>query len=153
MLRTLLLFSSLVCFVQATILILPNPYTRPRPSPSPSPTPCMAVCNIYNRELRWALQDCICRPFQNPCLMEKENSLRLSKRLTPLVPVSEELCRYFIPKFCPPGIPVVAEFPKPPACGCKNKPGIIIVKHFRNLCELQKYSAENSEGIFSLSLI
>ncbi|XP_034488655.1 salivary glue protein Sgs-5 [Drosophila innubila] len=123
----------LVVEVKANLQILPEPTT----------------CNIYERNLVWVLEDCICRPIQNPCLMEQENSLRLSSRKTPLVPVSEELCKHFIPKKCLIGLPVIAQFPKPPKCGCKGKPGTITEKKFKNVCEMKKYSAKYKEAYTS----
>jgi len=41
---------------------------------------------------------------------------------------------------------VIADFPKPPVCGCKDKPGTVTQKKFNSVCELKKYSAENNEG-------
>ncbi|KAL7728135.1 hypothetical protein ACLKA6_002269 [Drosophila palustris] len=129
--------AALFVVVEGTIVIQPAPVTS------------KPVCNIYERNLVWVLEDCICRPIQNPCLMEQENTLRLNSRKTPLVPVTEKLCKHFIPKICPFRLPVIAQFPKPPACGCKNKPGTIIEKKFKNVCELKKYSATNNEAYTS----
>lgn len=60
-----------------------------------------------------------------------------------LVPISEELCKYFIPKLCILGKPVTATLLVRPACGCKSKPDVLKVQKFDNFCKLQKYSAEN----------
>ncbi|KAH8264174.1 hypothetical protein KR038_004127, partial [Drosophila bunnanda] len=100
-------------------------------------------CNLFYRNYQWALQDCVCRPFQNECLMKKENTDRVMAGLSPLVPVTEELCKSFIPKKCSRGPKVVAQFPIPAACGCNRKPGSIDTQKFDSLCHLLKFSAEN----------
>ncbi|KAH8243142.1 hypothetical protein KR032_004758, partial [Drosophila birchii] len=102
------------------------------------------VCNLYYRNYQWALQDCVCRPFQNECLMKNDNTDRVKAGKTPFVPLTEELCKSFIPRKCPKkGIPVVAQFPIPAPCGCNRKPGSIVTQKFGSLCLLLKYSAEN----------
>lgn len=63
MFRVLFLFAAVFYVVEATA-ILPNPTVTSK-------------CNIYKKDLCWALVDCICRPFQNPCLRDAENALRI----------------------------------------------------------------------------
>ncbi|XP_002054421.3 salivary glue protein Sgs-5 [Drosophila virilis] len=135
MFRVLFLFAAVFYVVEATV-ILPNPTVTSK-------------CNIYKKDLCWALVDCICRPFQNPCLRDAENALRIENCKTPIVPVTEELCKHFIPKVCLWGRPVKAYFPKPPKCGCPDKPGTIDELTFKNFCQLQKYSAEKNEAYVS----
>ncbi|BFF92507.1 salivary glue protein Sgs-5 [Drosophila madeirensis] len=134
MLRSIVLVAAVLCVVQATIII------KPKPQPV---EPCSS-CNLYLRAYTWALEDCICRVFQNDCLLKEENTRREKAGKTPLVIVSEKLCRSFIPKKCLIGLPVVAKFPKPAPCGCNGKPGSLVNKKFKSLCALRKYSAGNS---------
>ncbi|XP_034115423.2 salivary glue protein Sgs-5 [Drosophila albomicans] len=138
MFRLLLLGAAIFGVVDGTFLI--------RPAPT-----CQPACNIYQPQLVWVLEDCVCRPIQNPCCADQENLSRIRSGKTPLVPVTEYLCRSFIRKKCRRGLPVIAKFPKPPACGCKNKPGTIIERKFANLDELRKYSALNREAYTSFS--
>ncbi|XP_037716939.1 salivary glue protein Sgs-5-like [Drosophila subpulchrella] len=118
-------------------------------TPPTSTTP--KDCNIYYRDYEWALQDCVCRCFQNGCLMKIENDQRISDGKTPLVPVSEDLCRSFINKKCSVGFPVVAEFPIPAPCGCNRLPGSIATERFYSLCHLLKYSSENKKPFLTYS--
>ncbi|KAH8292551.1 hypothetical protein KR054_012364, partial [Drosophila jambulina] len=100
-------------------------------------------CNLFYRNYQWALQDCVCRPFQNECCMKNDNTNRINTGSTPFVPLTEELCKSFIPRKCPKGFPVVAQFPIPAPCGCNRKPGSIVTQRFDSLCHLLKFSAEN----------
>ncbi|XP_043655821.1 salivary glue protein Sgs-5 [Drosophila teissieri] len=109
------------------------------------------MCNIYYRNYQYALQDCVCRCFQNECLMEIENEQRRRDCKTPLVPVSKDLCRSFISKKCSVGFPVVAEFPIPASCGCNGKKGSIATERFYSLCHLLKFSSENSKPFLAYS--
>ncbi|KAH8358707.1 hypothetical protein KR093_001885, partial [Drosophila rubida] len=147
MLRLLFLAAAIFSVAESTLLVRPAPI-------------CQPACNIYQKQLVWTLEDCICRPIQNPCLAEEENQTRircgktrkssLSSNfntfnhfvlLLALVPVTESLCLHFLPKKCRKGLPVIAKFPQPPLCKCKNKPGYIVERKFANLDELRKWSA------------
>ncbi|XP_044248447.1 salivary glue protein Sgs-5 [Drosophila takahashii] len=130
----------------------PEPETAPEEESEPEETATTPKdCNIYYRNYQWALQDCVCRCFQNDCLMQIENKRRKCDGESPLVPVSEDLCRSFINKKCSVGFPVVAEFPIPAPCGCNRKPGSIATERFYSLCHLLKFSAENSKPFLSYS--
>ncbi|XP_032305664.2 salivary glue protein Sgs-5 [Drosophila ananassae] len=124
----------------------PEVIMNPDPNPDPEPT-----CNVWYRNYQWVLQDCYCRPIQNECLMDMENSRRAEDGLKPLVPVTEDLCIHFIPEKCPVGIPVVALFPVPAACGCNRKRGSIESKQFYSFNHLLKFSAENRKPFLSWS--
>ncbi|KAH8374524.1 hypothetical protein KR200_000454, partial [Drosophila serrata] len=100
-------------------------------------------CNLFYRNYQWALVDCVCCPFQNECLMKKDNDNRVKDGKSPLVPVTEELCKSFIPKKCSKKFPVIAQFPIPAPCGCNRKPGSIVTQRFNSLCHLLKFSAKN----------
>ncbi|XP_041675433.1 salivary glue protein Sgs-5 [Drosophila eugracilis] len=135
-----------------------EPETETETEPEPETTTVNPVttttprdCNIYYRNYQWALQDCVCRCFQNGCLMDIENTRRVKDGETPLVPVSEELCKNFISKKCSVGFPVVAEFPIPAPCGCNRKPGSIATERFYSLCHLLKFSSENRKPFLSYS--
>ncbi|KAH8340796.1 hypothetical protein KR059_007033, partial [Drosophila kikkawai] len=108
-----------------------------------TPTKCEDDSNPYYRNYQWALQDCLCRPFQNEYFMKNDNTERIKDGNTPFVPVTEELCKNFIPLECSAGFPVEALFPIPAPCGCNRKPGSIATERFNSLCHLLKFSAEN----------
>ncbi|XP_016959720.2 salivary glue protein Sgs-5 [Drosophila biarmipes] len=118
---------------------------------TPPTTTTSKDCNIFYKDYEWALQDCVCRCFQNGCLMKIENEQRLSDGKTPLVPVSKDLCQSFINKKCSVGFPVVAEFPITALCGCNGKPGSIATERFYSLCHLLRYSSENSKPFIAYS--
>ncbi|KAH8292544.1 hypothetical protein KR054_012363 [Drosophila jambulina] len=126
----------LVGVTQATFIIQPVPQKPVVPSTN---------CKIYWRDHSWALEDCVCRCFQNDCLRAERSAEREKAGKTPLVPVSEKVCKKFIPKKCLLGWPVVAYFPIPSPCGCNGKPGSLETKKFKSLCLLNKYSAECSK--------
>lgn len=62
------LFTLTVAFyvVDATIIV--------KPPPVPD------QCNIYEKNLCWVLDNCVCRPIQNPCLRDAESKLRIKNR-------------------------------------------------------------------------
>ncbi|KAH8383177.1 hypothetical protein KR009_007160 [Drosophila setifemur] len=134
-LKCILLAAILVAVAQATIII----------KPKPMPVQDCSKCNIYCREYVWALEDCVCRIFQNGCLLQEESDKRDKAGKTPLIPVSEKICKKFIKKKCGLGLPVVATFPIPAPCGCNGKKGSLENKKFQNLCKLNKYAAECSK--------
>ncbi|XP_022214924.2 salivary glue protein Sgs-5 [Drosophila obscura] len=137
--RSFVLVASVLCVVQATIII------QPKPQPV---EPC-STCNLYQREYTWALVDCTCKIYQNACLLNEEAAQRAKEGKTPPVIVPEKICRCFIPKKCLIGFPVVAKFPQPAPCGCNGKPGSLVTQKFKSLCALNKYSAENSKPYIS----
>lgn len=56
-----------------------EPDTKSEPQPEPQPQVVSDPdCNMYYRNYKWALQDCVCRPFQNECLMKIENAKRIN---------------------------------------------------------------------------
>uniref|UniRef100_A0A6P4EJW0 Salivary glue protein Sgs-5-like n=1 Tax=Drosophila rhopaloa TaxID=1041015 RepID=A0A6P4EJW0_DRORH len=130
----------------------PEPELNPEPTITTTTSAAITDdCNIYYRNYQWALQDCVCRCFQNEYLMHNENDQRIKDGQTPFVPVSEELCRSFIKTKCRVGFPVVAEFPIPAPCGCNRKPGSIATERFFSLCHLLKFSSENKKPFLSYS--
>ncbi|KAH8264025.1 hypothetical protein KR038_000545 [Drosophila bunnanda] len=142
--KILLLAAVLVGVAQATFIIQPVPQKPVMPS---------TKCPIYLRELSWALEDCVCRCFQNGCLMAERSAEREKAGQTPLVPVSEEVCKKFNRKKCLIGWPVVAYFPIPSPCGCNGKAGSLETKKFMSLCLLNKYSAECSKRKINSQII
>ncbi|XP_017068515.1 salivary glue protein Sgs-5 [Drosophila eugracilis] len=132
--------ATLVGVAQAIIIITPT-----------KPVEQTTKCQIYWRKHSWALEDCVCRVYQNDCLMREENDKREKAGKTPLIPVSEKVCKKFIKAKCLLGWPVVAKFPVPSPCGCNGKPGSLEIKKFKSLCELQKYAAECSKPYISYS--
>ncbi|EDW44719.1 salivary glue protein Sgs-5 [Drosophila sechellia] len=131
-----------------------EPETESEVKISTDSTPTTGVsskCNIYYRNYQWVLQDCVCRCFQNECLMQIESDQRKKEGRSPFVPVTEELCRSFISRKCSVGFPVVAEFPIPAPCGCNRKPGSIATERFYSLCHLLKFSAENRKPFLTYS--
>ncbi|XP_001357881.2 salivary glue protein Sgs-5 [Drosophila pseudoobscura] len=141
MLKSIFLVAALLVVVQATILL-----------PKPQPVEPCSTCNLYQRDYTWALEDCTCRVFQNACLLGEENARRKKAGKTPLIIISEKVCRSFIPKKCLIGLPVVAKFPKPAPCGCNGKPGNLVNQQFKNHCALKKYSSENSKPYISYTI-
>nr|XP_017023422.1 salivary glue protein Sgs-5 [Drosophila kikkawai] len=141
-LKLLLVAAVLVGVARATFIIQPVPQ---------KPVETSTNCKIYLRNLSWALEDCVCRCFQNECLMAERSAEREKAGQTPLVPVSEEVCKKFKQKKCLPGWPVVAYFPIPSPCGCNGKPGSLEIKKFKSLCLLNKYSMECSKPYISVS--
>ncbi|XP_043946978.1 salivary glue protein Sgs-5 [Drosophila biarmipes] len=139
MIKIILVVAILVGVAQATLIIGPL-----------KPVEQQNKCQIYWREYAWALEDCVCRVFQNACLLKAESDQREKAGKTPLIPVSEEVCKKFITtKCCILGWPVVAQFPIPSPCGCNGKTGSLEAKKFRSICELLKYSAECSRPFIS----
>jgi len=67
MFNIILLATILVSVAQATIIIKPE-----------NPVEETTKCQIYWREHAWALEDCVCRVFQNGCLLNEESN-RLEK--------------------------------------------------------------------------
>ncbi|KAH8276907.1 hypothetical protein KR026_002246 [Drosophila bipectinata] len=134
---------AIVVVAQATIIIKPNPC---QPAPKPS-------CNDWNKNYTWALANCICRVFQSPCHRMVANTKRLSNGKTPLIIVDPETCLKFVDKCCSCGGPKVkAKFPVPSPCGCNGKPGSYRYKTFKNICELRRYSALNSDRMYQYYL-
>ncbi|EDW44720.1 salivary glue protein Sgs-5 [Drosophila sechellia] len=140
MFNIILLATLLVGVAQATIIIKPQ-----------NPVEETTKCQIYWREHAWALEDCVCRVFQNGCLLSEESDRREKAGKTPLVPVTEQVCQKFIKRKCFLGWPVLAKFPIPSPCGCNGKQGSLEIKKFLNLCELQKYAAECNKPYISYS--
>ncbi|XP_036673108.3 salivary glue protein Sgs-5 [Drosophila suzukii] len=139
MIKFILVVAILVGVAQGTLIIKP-----------PKPVEPTTKCQIYWREYAWALEDCVCRIFQNACLLNDKSNQREKAGKTPLIPVSENVCKKFIPSKCNLfGWPVVAKFPVPSPCGCNGKPGSLETKKFKSLCELLKYSAECSRPFIS----
>ncbi|XP_032305859.1 salivary glue protein Sgs-5 [Drosophila ananassae] len=125
---------------QATIIIKPNPCP-----PNPNPP-----CNDWDKNYTWTLENCVCRVFQNPCLRKLRNTNRLQQGKTPLLIVDQDVCAKFIKKCCDVcGPQVKAKFPVPSPCGCNGKTGTYRYKTFANLCELNRYSALNSDPYIS----
>ncbi|TDG51869.1 hypothetical protein AWZ03_001539 [Drosophila navojoa] len=133
MFRVLFVLTAVVYAVESTFFIKPAPPIFIPPS----------KCNIYQKNLCWVLDECVCRPIQNPCLRDAENEFRIKTCRRPLVPVSEEICKYFIPKVCLLKKPVIASVLVRPKCGCKSLPDELKQRKFKSLCALQKFSAQN----------
>ncbi|XP_017010716.1 salivary glue protein Sgs-5 [Drosophila takahashii] len=140
MFKTILVVVAVVGVAQATFIIKP-----------PKPVEQTTKCQIYWCERTWALEDCVCRVFQNGCLMGEENAQREKAGKTPLIQVSEKVCKKFIKAKCLLGWPVEAKFPIPSPCGCNGKEGSLEIKKFKSLCALLKYAAECSKPFISYS--
>ncbi|XP_043655848.1 salivary glue protein Sgs-5 [Drosophila teissieri] len=140
MINTILVAAILVGVAQATIILKPQ-----------NPVEQTTKCQIYWREHAWALEDCVCRVFQNGCLLAEESDRRENAGKTPLIPVEKGVCQKFIKRKCLLGWPVVAKFPNPSPCDCNGKEGSLEIKKFKSLCELQKYAAECNKPYISYS--
>ncbi|EDV48706.1 salivary glue protein Sgs-5 [Drosophila erecta] len=140
MINPILLAAILVGVAQATIIFKPQIPVTPA-----------TKCQIYWREYAWALEDCVCRVFQNGCLLAEESQQRERAGKTPLIPVTKGVCQKFIKRKCFLGWPVLAKFPIPSPCGLNGKQGSLEIKKFKSLCELQKYSAERNKPYISYS--
>jgi len=65
MIKFILVVAILVGVAQGTLIIKP-----------PKPVEPTTKCQIYWREYAWALEDCVCRIFQNACLLNAESNQR-----------------------------------------------------------------------------
>ncbi|KAH8271183.1 hypothetical protein KR018_000814 [Drosophila ironensis] len=141
-LKCIFVVTILAVVAQATIII--------KPMPNPKPVQVSTKCNIWWREPAWALKNCVCVVFQNSCLLAEKSTAREKAGKTPLVPVSEKMCKKFMNEKCPKiRLPVAAKFTVPPPCGCNGKTGSFRCQTFDNACELKKFAVKTSNPFIS----
>ncbi|ALC46301.1 CG7587, partial [Drosophila busckii] len=100
---------------------------------------CGCSCGREDRRVCWAIENCVCRPFHNHCILKYTSDENEKAGKGHLVPVSRDQCRKHIPH-CP-NTKVIADVSKPPACGCKGKAGPVEKMTFDSLCHLQREAA------------
>ncbi|XP_017846309.1 salivary glue protein Sgs-5-like [Drosophila busckii] len=102
---------------------------------------CGCSCGREDRRVCWAIENCVCRPFHNHCILKYTSDENEKAGKGPLIAMPECQCKAWGRKYCP-DPRVVGEISYPSDCPCPYAAGISKNVTYPSYCEMMRITAE-----------